>query len=204
MKKIIFFVLTVCLLGGSLPVFSDDIILGDKKQEFTFSYGYLSVPSYAGALIQALISIPFVTSSKDMSIDSSIMTGTFSLGYLYHFAEHFSVGGCLAYEKNGQSWVSATDTSLNFDSSIRVASIMGQINADYGWEKFRFYHSLKVGAALFSCQASNADFNPIQPCFACHITALGLQFLPRDDLSIFLDAGFGFLGIVNAGISYKF
>ncbi len=200
MKKILLvIVMSASLLAGSTSRLSAH----DEYNTSVYGgYGYGSVLNIFTALLEAIAfayTSPF-TGGKEINTEESF--GPAFTGIDFTVNEHMSLGGILAYEQLTRRWQfddGYTDWNWSF------ITLMGRMNIEYGWEYFKFYHSLMLGgtrAELELDDSAGYRHSSSDYIFGAHLSLLGIKI--GKQFSVFADIGIGYLGLVNFGASYSF
>ncbi|OJV18719.1 MAG: hypothetical protein BGO21_24295 [Dyadobacter sp. 50-39] len=118
--------------------------------------------------------------------------------YKYHVSERFALGGATGYNSDSKSW-----DHYNTDG-WRQRAMTSAMEGTMYWAKrpgFNFYST--AGAGFFFRERSyygtqkKTDAGP-----AIYLAPVGLRF--GKDLGCFLEMGYGYKGILNAGLSMRF
>ena len=186
MKKII---IALILMGA---VFSNtfaqgyDVVEAGERDEFNHSEVYLTagLPSFLGLFSGMFVAIAeaVAQSNENGSSDSQKKDAAFTVtgGYNYFFNEYFGVGGFVSYEKF---------------SSLSILTAQAKLTAQYGWEHFKFFHSVSGGISIVPGAG--------KPSYAFDATYLGLK-LDFKDFNLFAEGCIPMGGIIRVGASYKF
>lgn len=185
----------------------------EEDESFTYSvyggYGVLSVPYMFSGFLEILafsFTAPFDDDQKTIKDNGSF--GPIFLGADFYGSDNFSYGGLIACENVSRRWLyedaSGNETG-HADWNWLFLSVMGRLNVQYGWDYFKFYHSLMVGGSYVGLELvstdgqsrSSSDFIP-----GAHLVLLGIKI--GREFSFFADFGIGYLGMINFGVAYSF
>ena len=190
MKKILIALILMGAVFTNIFAQGYDVVEAGEKDEFNHSEVYLTggtisfVGLFSGLFVAIGEGIAQAASKNggDTSTDTQKKDAAFSVtgGYNYFFNEYFGVGAFVSYEKI---------------SSINLITTQAKLTAQYGWEHFKFFHSLSGGIIIIPGGG--------KPSFAFDITYLGLK-LDFKDFNLFLEGTFPLGGMIRAGASYKF
>ncbi len=184
----------------------------EEDEYFTYSvyggYGLVSVPNISSALLEAVafsFSAAFTDDHRTVKDNGSF--GPIFVGADYYLSDNFSFGGLCCLEQIRRRWeYSDAGTVTGYaDWNWTFISLMGRVNIQYGWDYFKFYHSLMVGGTYVGIgledsddhSQSGSDFIP-----GAHLALLGIKV--GKEFSVFVDIGVGYLGIINFGASFSF
>ena len=185
----------------------------EEEDEFYYNniyvgYGFLSVPSISAALLEAIaftFSAPFTDDERTIKDKGSF--GPLFIGADYFLTDNFSLGGIFSYEDVKRRWVYSDGVSTTgyCDWNWSFISIMGRLNIQYGWDNFKFYHSLMIGGSRVGIgldPSEGANQSSSEYTWAAHVALLGIKI--GKEFSVFADVGVGYLGIINFGASLSF
>lgn len=122
----------------------------------------------------------------------------FFLTYKYHVSERFAIGGTTGYNHDSKSW-----DHYNYDG-WRQRTLTSAVEGTMYWAKrpgFDFYST--AGAGLFFRERAyyetqkKTDAGP-----AMYIAPVGMRF--GKDFGCFMEMGYGYKGILNAGLNFRF
>lgn len=208
MKKYFLKILVVLTLfvSFSSPVFAINEY-EDEDEEFTYSvyggYGFGSILNISTGLLEAIaFSFSAAFTDEARTIEDNGSFGPLFFGADFYFTDNFSAGGIFAYESVNRRW---QYTSGHVDWNWTFVSLMGRINIQYGWDYFKFYHSLMIGGTYAGIEVESSDGqSPGSSDFipGAHLALLGIKV--GREFCVFADVGVGYLGMVNFGASYSF
>lgn len=206
MKKVFLtMILSLSLITG---LSSSLFAINEYEEEyFTYSvyggYGFASLLNISSAILETMtftLMSPFTGEVRSIKDKGSL--GPLFFGADYYFSDNFSAGGIFVYESIKRRWKYETGYA---DWDYTFVSLMGRLNAQYGWDYFKFYHSIMIGGTysgtdLFSTKGERKSEGSFFP--GGHIALLGIKV--GKEFSVFADVGVGWLGIINFGVSYSF
>ncbi len=202
MKRNIFiFTLSFIMITALLsPCFAYDDEY--KSHEVYAGYGYYSVLYLSASLVDSIAfsSLSSFTGGKHEKDQGS--WGPIFAGYNYYLNDNFSLGGYTSYETLKTRWQYSNGYE---DWEWSFLSLMGRMNVQYGWDSVKFYHSLILGytrAEITLEDSSGLSKSESTYIPGGHIALLGLKF--GREYTFFADVGFGYLGLINFGATYKF
>lgn len=185
MKRIYVLLVTVCLAVLSINA--------QCNNQISIGWGHASHPFLGLGLGSALVG----------EEESSV--GAFHVQYLRNISEHWAVGGTLTYEHLYQDNEYSNGTSADADNFIAVMP-----TARGYWfckDGFRMYSSAAAGVALSSYDdhknGTTDKETKTDMQFAYHVSPVAFEFGTRK-VCAFLEIGFGYKGIFNAGVSFGF
>ncbi|NLV68530.1 MAG: hypothetical protein GXY14_12745 [Spirochaetes bacterium] len=179
----------------------------DEDEYFTYSvyggYGFGSVLNISTGLLEAIaFSFSAAFTDEARTIEDNGSFGPLFFGADYYFSDNFSAGGIFVYESVNRRW---QYDSGYVDWDWTFVSLMGRLNVQYGWDYFKFYHSIMIGGTYSGIDVSSSDGqSPGSSEFipGVHLALLGIKI--GKEFSVFADVGVGWLGIVNFGASFSF
>ena len=180
MKKIIIALLLLgSIFANSFAQEYDVVEVGEEVSGHTNEV-YLSAGSLSGLSFILLVgSLGLIAANKEESVPLC-----FTAGYNHYFRdEHLGVGGFISYEPT---------------FGMNMLSLQAKITGQYGWERFKIYHSLSAGAMVLGIGDSGPQVIPM-----FNLTWLGLKF-DFDKWNIFIDSSIGSTALLQLGASFKF
>ena len=204
-------VLSLLFLSGSLwgQENNGDIYLSYIKNEIYLQYGAPSLVEMTNKLGNDTYNGPNAT--KRYKGTGSSYSGIFALGYNRYLNPYFCVG---IYIGSGESQVTAIDTDTGketFTSKVKSTTTM----ANFGWSYYKNgIWDISCGAAAgmafkhedITAPASATPFIPKEgnkQVFAYNFTVLKVK-VEEGALGCFAEFGFGYKGVANAGICFRF
>ena len=134
------------------------------------------------------------------------------MGYRYWFSKHFGLGGIFAFDYNSVKVYNGTDPK---DQSVQMREINRyymtfavEPTFNYVYKPaWQLYGYLGLGGTIVTF--ADATFNDGTkaiisrlPYVNVHFTPIGMRF--GKEFGGFLEFGYGYKGILNAGFSYRF
>lgn len=175
-------------------VISTSALAQVPKNETYASYGFFSVQEIASELAYVII---FTFAAEDFTIKAPV--GPIIAGYRRNLSEHFSVGLQGSYSGFDKEYTILSSSKIKIQSKF----ITVMLNSNYSYiprNIVQFYSGLSAGFSVFS--ESDSLESESKTVFAFHVNALGIRV--GKSIGGFLELGFGFNGIINAGLSVKF
>jgi hypothetical protein len=161
------------------------------KNEFTLAYGVATIPEIAVSIGNL-----FATSITGQEVDDIRGGGALIISYNHYSSEKFSWGFTGIYEK-----VTATYKNPNDEYDWTALTFMA--NGKYYYvsnSSLRLYSGLALGYSNLNSKSTLSNDN--NGALAFQINAIGVRFGNR--IGVLGELGFGYEGIVKAGISLKF
>jgi len=201
MKKV--FLCFVCA-GLILRIFAQDV-QNMPKQEICVGLGLLN-DNQMGSMFADVI-------STVITLGYLVEPGTYHaftpfLSYRYCFTERFSLGGTFAFDVNSvKVFNSATpDQKREINRYFMTFAMEPKFNY-VSKPAFQLYGYLGLGATIVTFadatfdDGSKAEITRL-PYFNVHFTPIGMRF--GKEVGGFLEFGYGYKGILNAGVSFRF
>jgi hypothetical protein len=161
------------------------------KNEFTLSYGVVTIPEIAVSIGNL-----FATSITGQELDDIRGGGALILSYNHYAREKFSWGFTGIYEKVTTTYKNPADeydwTALTFMANGKYYYISNS--------SVRLYSGIALGYSNLNSKSSLTNDN--NGVFAFQLNALGIRFGNR--VGVLSELGFGYEGVVKAGISFRF
>ena len=202
MKKI---VLCLVCVGMSLTVSAQESM---PKHELYGGAGLLN-DNQVMAMVADVVGTIF-TGGHLVQPDSYQILTPF-IGYRHWITKRFGLGGTFAYDVNSVKVYNGTDENRSAQmKKINRYYMTFAVEPTFNYiqkPSFQLYGSLGVGATIVSFEnttfddGTNADVSRL-PYVNAHITPIGMRF--GKDFGGFMEIGYGYKGIFNAGISYRF
>ena len=189
MKKIVFMLLIFTVLFGKAFAQENDFdeveIVGTvpsdlKTNEIYFSAGSASFMGIFSGLFAAVAKSIATSLSEEEIEEENANAFSISMGYNHYFWDHLGVGGFVNYENA---------LGLNF------LSFQAKITGQYGFEHFKFYHSVSGGILCVP------GAEGVAPVF--DVTLLGIKY-EHKYFSIFAETCIPTTAMLKLGASYKF
>ncbi|SDH33345.1 hypothetical protein SAMN04487996_13351 [Dyadobacter soli] len=163
------------------------------KGEWNAAVGLYAVEDVATAAFQAFLDNLFGT-HDEQHVSKPVVFVT----YKYHISERFALGGTTGFNGNSKSW-----DHYNRDG-WRQRTMTSAMEGTLYWAKrpgFDFYST--AGAGFYLRERSyyetqkDTDAGPTM-----YLAPVGLRF--GKDVGCFMEVGYGYKGIFNAGLSLRF
>ena len=200
MKKVVLLTAAVFLFAASMNAQS-------RKSEIDLGVGVGSSNQIVGIMSDVIVS-----GLTGLKMENSSYIGAWHLGYKYSLSDRFAIGPVLALDRGtsdiGGEIIVGGDgimrPSGKFTSNYYTLAVEGDykyVNSD----KFKLYSLVGVGATMLN-QTYNPDAgdnkSQSKTFFNGQITPIGIKF--GSSVGVFAELGFGYKGIVCAGIFYRF
>lgn len=197
------------LVPGAQTIYSQNSFL---KNEIYAGYGVASVPqigislSFAiGNLLGNTIANGIIEALGGTSVtytEEITGTGAISLGYNGYLSPRFYLGGQTVYERVTDKLVFSNGNTGKYH--IDVGTLM--LRGGYNWVNqpgFKLYSSAAIGGSLWVF-TDPQGYNDMEMDWdmAYQVTPLGLRFGKK--WGLYIEGGFGWTGLIAAGISGKF
>ena len=188
---------TATLLALSLLVVSSATVCAqDYRHEVSVGIGLATFPDIAESFMMVL-SVPY---SMGFVHEEVTTTPALTVYYMYHASRLISVGGNFVYQKFDREWyLLGEQVSTN---SINYYTFMGRVDFNYVRTRLlRMYSGVALGIFHASESGESVEDNTLTKG-ALQVNAFGLRV--GKQLAGYLEFGFGFNGIIAAGIAYEF
>ena len=193
MKKVILLTVTVFLFVASISAQS-------KKHEIDLGVGVLSTNQLVGTLSSVIVS-----SLPGVKMENHRYIGAIHLGYKYALMDRFALGPTFTYDRGTSDATLLRIHIGKFTSRYYSLALEGDfkyVNSD----KFKLYSLMGVGATLLDQTYKNNRSDEIRSrnktFFNFQVTPIGIKY--GDELGIFTELGFGYKGILCAGLFCRF
>ena len=171
-----------------------------QKSEIDLGVGVGSSNQIVGALADMIVT--GLTPGIEMKNNKSI--GAWHLGYKYSASDRFAVGPVLTFDRSTSDAILGSISSGKFTSNYYTLAIEGDykyINSDM----FKLYSLVGVGATMLN-QAYKPDAgdnkSQSKTFFNGQVTPIGIKY--GSSVGVFAELGFGYKGIVCAGVFFRF
>ena len=190
----------VFLLTAAVFLFAASMNAQSRKSEIDLGVGVGSSNQILGALTNMIVT--GLTPGMEMKNNKSI--GAWHLGYKYSVADRFALGPVLTFDRSTSDAILGSVSSGKFTSNYFTLAVEGDykyVNSD----KFKLYSLVGVGATMLNqTYKPDAGDNKSQSktFFNGQITPIGIKF--GSSAGIFAELGFGYKGIICAGVFFRF
>ena len=201
MKKV--FLCIVCV--GLIFEISAQEMQSTPKQEVYVGLGLLN-DNQMMAMISDIV-------STVITLGYLVEPGTYRpftpfLGYRFWFTERFSLGAAFAYDVNSVKVYNSNTPDQKREVNRKYMTFAVEPAFNYvSKSAFKLYGYLGLGVTIIHFE--NAVFNDGSeaeltrlPFFNAHFTPIGMRF--GKEFGGFLEFGYGYKGILNAGVSFRF
>lgn len=198
MKKYLCVIL-ILAIGVITPVMAQEKGTG----EFKAGYGIVTSTQTMYDIVE-IFEMVFTLGSISYPNEKSI--GAINLGYNYSVSDRFTLGAAFAYEQIKSDVNSGNDDIGNMKSTFYTVALESAFHYMQR-DRMNLYSGLGIGYSFgnmdFESTSSDEDsFSDKANMVNFHITGIGIRFGGK--FGGFAEAGFGYKGIVNAGISLQF
>ncbi|MFK7050621.1 outer membrane beta-barrel protein [Flavobacterium columnare] len=172
-----------------------------RTSEFRVSYGVVSTNSIINTVTD-ILTTPATLGA--ITVDNKISSGVFTISYSYALVDKLNLGLDLAYE----AFVSDVISNGKIVNKQKEDDITLALKSNYNYlskNKFRLYSGLGIGYTLIKNRTNDLSSQGLSfdnsSRFNFQITGIGFRYGGK--LGISAEAGLGYKGILNAGISYQ-
>ncbi|RVU90347.1 hypothetical protein EH230_05225 [Flavobacterium columnare] len=172
-----------------------------RTSEFRVSYGVVSTNSIINTVTD-ILTTPGTLGA--ITVDNKISSGVFTISYSYALVDKLNLGLDLAYE----AFVSDVISNGKIVNKQKEDDITLALKSNYNYlskNKFRLYSGLGIGYTLIKNRTNDLSSQGLSfdnsSRFNFQITGIGFRYGGK--LGISAEAGLGYKGILNAGISYQ-
>lgn len=172
-----------------------------QKNHIYVGYGVASADDIGNELADIIVT---AISGGTVTTANASYSGVFFAGYRTYVTPKLEVGGTVIYEH------ASRDVFVNgkADGSVSTDSygLLAELKYNYiNRSRFRLHSGIGAGMAHSSVSADNEDHDINEDetnSFAYQVDAIGATY--GDRFSVSVNLGFGYKGIVNAGLAYDF
>ena len=179
------------------------------KHEFYAGYGLLNdnqIFAMATDIVGTVVTLGYLVRPGSYRALTPFIT------YRYWFAEHFGLGGVFAFDYNSVKVYNGADPK---DQSVQMRNVnryymtfAAEPTFNYVYKPtWQLYGYLGLGATIVTFSSAtfsdgtHANVSRV-PYINLHLTPLGMRF--GNEFGGFFEFGYGYKGIINAGLSYRF
>jgi len=173
------------------------------KNEFYSAYGFASLQEIGVGFAEGLAS---VLSFGTLQTNDHV-AGPIIVGYKRNIDMNFTVGLMASYTGIESEWKKTNSNLLLSTNHEDFYTLMTRFDIVYVTNKWvQMYSGLSVGCTNWKSDISYTDttkghqFNEFH--IAAHVNVFGLRV--ENKIGGFFELGFGYNGIINLGITYKF
>lgn len=192
------------LLAAIIMSIAQSTMSQEHFNEISFNYGIATTDDIStsfGNIFEDIVYDLFGDSTQF----SNSSTGVFLFTYQHQFSKIISAGPVLGYEilETDVTFKDKTIGTIKHNTfTLAVEGRVDYLNTEY----FGMYLGLGVGATLIKVKSSSGDTDEsgIDPNshFNFHITALGFRFGKKFGGTA--ELGYGYRGLTNVGLYYRF
>jgi hypothetical protein len=166
------------------------------SNQVRIGYGIVSMPQFIEHAGKGTSAQMVPGAYKDMSTKT---TGAIALSYTRDNFSLIAWGGDLVYQNLKSTYMYDDGSSAMLNTNYMSATLRADIRY-INTEKFLLYSSLGAGACMTQAKFDGQTKNEWLPAF--HVTGLGFRY--GNNVAFFGEFGFGYRGIANGGISFRF
>jgi hypothetical protein len=194
-------ILLVIVLSSNAQVKEKKMLL---KNEFYAAYGGGSIQEIGSAFEDIFMQILTFTEGDSKLIGP---TGPIIIGYKRVFWDHLGLGILASYTSINSEYRKHSDNTLIYSLKNKFITVMGRMDVYYVTNEWvQMYSGGSFGAV--NCKGTlnvtssppEQDNNETTPAYQINVFSLRVG----KNFGGFLELGFGYNGIINGGISYKF
>lgn len=176
----------------------------DYKHELSLGLGIFSTSQFVDAFTDVLVSA-FPSYGK---ISNATSYGAWHADYRYLINHRWAVGGTFVFDYEDAEGVLKNTVQEQIIGNFYRYHYTLAAEGDFRYisrEKFTFYSSLGIGATLYNQvyrelnSSSKSTHNTVHLNF--QVTPIGVKY--GNHWGGFLEIGFGYRGIANAGVFYR-
>lgn len=178
-----------------------------RKNEISFQYGAPSIMEVSAILSDR----PVYNNGKSFSIGNPVFTGTFGLNYNYYYRRNITFGAYLGFGGMVLDYIGENGKKVMSGSVLSFTPLLSAHWIFYKEGIYELSSAVYAGASMSSENIDEYDssayhgFEPemgsFKVNFAYHLTVLKARF--GGNVGGFVELGFGYRGIFNAGFSVK-
>lgn len=173
------------------------------ESQLSLGYGIASTPELVDLFVGTLT---YPTSLGTVSFSDLETVGNVHLTYKYAISDKWLLGGTFVYNRTKQN--ARASNAVIGEQTYRNLTLA--VESDYRYisnPKFQMYSGLGVGITLTKenfdpSSTANAAIEANSNYFNYQLTAVGFRIGRK--LAFFSEIGFGYKGILSAGINYQF
>jgi len=205
MKKVFLCLVCVGLICGISAQELERAQLSIPKQEVYTGLGLLNDNQMAAMLSDVIFTV--------LTLGYLVEPGTYHaftpfLGYRYCFKKRFSLGGIFAFDYNSVKLYNSAEPDQKREVKRYYMTFAVEPKFNYMYRPaFQLYGYLGLGLTIITFgnvsfdDGSNAEISRV-PYINAHLTPIGMRF--GKEFGGFVEFGYGYKGIVNAGVNYRF
>ena len=200
MKKTSLKILTVLVIFLSLQSLSAQNI---EISKIKLGYGLITTNEIA--LVFETIAAQTIA---NIDLVNGKNIGSFFLEYKHPISEKLMIGATFAYQTVSHDYQNRSDKTIIGTEKNTFYTFAAEIDYNYiDKTKFQLYSGLGLGYTMLKDSfayksGSLSNLSGSSGLFNYHITGLGLSF--GEKIGFFLEAGFGYKGIISGGLNFNF
>lgn len=174
------------------------------RNEISLNYGVVGAQDISTFFISILDDVFTYPGNEVNTLEGT--TGIIGVSYHYLVNRKLSLGMHFNYDRARFNVINAQDQQIGDDFIIEYYGILAQADIYYfNHRQMGIYSGFGVGLLLSSSSSSNSSYSAkhvTHTNFAWHINAIGLRVGNR--FAGFAELGFGYEGLLRAGVSVRF
>jgi len=196
MKRLTF----VSLLLGLMILSSSSLKSQERPNQFSAGYGVITIDEEL-AIIESVISS--VITVGNYNLENQQMSGAFVFTYNYALSKIVHLGGAFVYENITEDVMVSKEKKGEFKRDFYTIAAEGRfsyLNASF----FQMYSGVGAGVTFNTdkfISTDGSENSDSQTHFNFQINLLGLRV--GNAFGAYAELGYGYKGIVNAGISVR-
>ncbi len=200
MKKIFIVLIPLYFVCAAI-----DLQAQERKNELSISYGLATINDL-GEIFSNLFADAIISAfGPDAVSTDTKLSGAFLLTYQHHFSNVISAGPVIGYEKLTDEISVNKSPAGKINHNAFTFAAEGRINY-VNKDSFGMYLGLGAGISSISSKTTSDKAGNEDPDsssgFTFQVTGLGIRV--GDRLAASAELGFGYRGLVNLGVSYRF
>ncbi|GHT66063.1 hypothetical protein AGMMS50239_26940 [Bacteroidia bacterium] len=188
------------LLGLAAFLFVSSANAQSKKSEVDFGVGVWSSNQIVGTMSDMIVSVV-----PGIAMKNSTSPGAFHLGYKYSLSDRIALGPVFTYDLSTSDAMVDNVKTGKFTSNYYTFSLEG----DYKYvnrDKLKLYALVGAGGTILNQTYKDSQTNEKQgekqTFFNFQVTPVGVKY--GGSFGVFAELGFGYKGILCAGLFYRF
>ncbi|MDZ7742561.1 MAG: hypothetical protein U5Q03_12620 [Bacteroidota bacterium] len=200
MKKILIALISLFFVCASFNLQAQE-----HKNELSVSYGLATINDF-GNIFANLFSDVIISAFGPDAVNTDTKTsGAFLLTYQYYFTNVISAGPVIGYEKLTDEISVDKSPAGKIEHNAFTFAAEGRINY-VNKASFGMYLGIGAGLTSINSKTTSSKAGSQDPDsssgFTFHVTGLGIRV--GDQLAASAELGFGYRGLLNLGVSYRF
>ena len=188
MKKILLFVAIVSSFATITNAQNDF-----KRHELSVSYGYEPASNWVASFSDALVMGFGLKSKNDKCF------GVINFAYNYRLSKTWGLGGVFSYSSRKKDW--EMDGKNVGTEKYNYVTVMPRVKA--AWlhnDLITLYSAAAIGVTVYNDKYNGATES--KACFAWQFSPIGIEV--GDCIAGYAELGVGQMGVVQAGVRFRF